>query len=64
MTASLTAPRILLLDNYDSFTYNLYQYLLMQGAEVDVARNDQVTVDQVREGGYDVIVISPGPSRT
>jgi anthranilate synthase/aminodeoxychorismate synthase-like glutamine amidotransferase len=59
----MTAPRILLLDNYDSFTYNLYQFLLMQGAEVDVARNDQITVEAVRAGGYDGIVISPGPSR-
>jgi anthranilate synthase component II len=59
----MTAPRILLLDNYDSFTYNLYQFLLVLGAEVDVVRNDETTVKAIREGGYDGIVISPGPSR-
>jgi anthranilate synthase/aminodeoxychorismate synthase-like glutamine amidotransferase len=59
----MSAPRILLLDNYDSFTYNLYQFLLMAGAEVDVARNDEITVDAIRAGAYDGIVISPGPSR-
>jgi anthranilate synthase component 2 len=55
--------RILLVDNYDSFTYNLYQYLAILGAEVEVVRNDEVTVEQVRERGVDGIVISPGPSR-
>jgi anthranilate synthase component II len=59
----MTAPRVLLLDNYDSFTYNLYQFLLMAGATVDVVRNDEITVDAIRAGGYDGIVISPGPSR-
>ncbi len=59
----MSAPRILLLDNYDSFTYNLYQFLLVLGAEVTVARNDEITVDEIRAGGYDGIVISPGPSR-
>jgi anthranilate synthase component 2 len=59
----MSAPRILLLDNYDSFTYNLYQFLLVLGAEVSVARNDEITVDEIRAGAYDGIVISPGPSR-
>ena len=59
----MSAPRILLLDNYDSFTYNLYQFLLVLGAEVDVARNDEITVDAIAAGAYDGIVISPGPSR-
>ena len=59
----MSAPRILLLDNYDSFTYNLYQFLLVLGAEVDVARNDEITVATIAAGGYDGIVISPGPSR-
>jgi anthranilate synthase component 2 len=59
----VTGPRILLLDNYDSFTYNLYQFLLMAGAEVDVVRNDETTVDEVATSRYDGIVISPGPSR-
>lgn len=55
--------RILLLDNYDSFTWNLYQLLAGMGAAVDVVRNDAVTVDQVAARAYDAVVISPGPSR-
>jgi anthranilate synthase component 2 len=53
--------RILLLDNYDSFTYNLYQYLSELGADVDVRRNDEMEVDDVRALVPDKIVISPGP---
>ena len=52
---------ILLLDNYDSFTYNLYQYLSELGAGVSVYRNDEIEVDQIRELAPDRIVISPGP---
>jgi anthranilate synthase component 2 len=59
----MSGPRILLLDNYDSFTYNLYQFLLMAGAEVEVARNDETTVDAVAAYRWDGIEISPGPSR-
>jgi anthranilate synthase component II len=55
--------RILLLDNYDSFTYNLYQYLCELGAGVDVARNDEISVDEISARTPDGIVISPGPSR-
>ena len=55
--------RVFLLDNYDSFTYNLVHLLARIGAEVTVARNDQVTVDEVRAMDADAIVISPGPSR-
>jgi anthranilate synthase/aminodeoxychorismate synthase-like glutamine amidotransferase len=51
----------LLLDNYDSFTYNLYQYLSELGAEVAVRRNDQVTLDEIEAMQPDSIVISPGP---
>lgn len=51
----------LLIDNYDSFTYNLYQYLAELGADVTVRRNDQVTVDEIRQMAPDHIVISPGP---
>ena len=51
----------LLIDNYDSFTYNLYQYLAELGAEVVVRRNDQVTLDDCRALKPDHIVISPGP---
>jgi anthranilate synthase component 2 len=52
---------ILLIDNYDSFTFNLYQYLCELGAEVLVRRNDQITVNEVRELTPERIVISPGP---
>ncbi|HEY8448236.1 MAG TPA: aminodeoxychorismate/anthranilate synthase component II [Thermomicrobiales bacterium] len=52
---------ILLLDNYDSFTYNLFQYLSELGAEVVVARNDQITLDEIEAMAPDRIVISPGP---
>lgn len=54
---------ILLLDNYDSFTFNLYQALTQLGADVEVVRNDQTTVDEIeaRLGEIDGIVISPGP---
>lgn len=53
--------RVLLLDNYDSFTYNLFQYLSELGAAVEVHRNDEIEVDQIRELAPDKIVISPGP---
>ena len=52
---------IILIDNYDSFTYNLVQYLGELGANVDVHRNDQITVNQVLAAKPDGIVISPGP---
>ncbi len=52
---------ILLIDNYDSFTYNLYQYLTELGARVDVRRNDAVTVRDVEKLHPEKIVISPGP---
>ena len=52
---------ILVLDNYDSFTYNLVQILGQLGAEVEVRRNDQVTVDDVAAMAPERIVISPGP---
>jgi anthranilate synthase component II len=52
---------ILLIDNYDSFTYNLFQYLSELGAEVEVVRNDQVTVEDIDVMSPDKVVISPGP---
>ena len=52
---------ILVLDNYDSFTYNLVQYLGELGAEVKVVRNDEVSVDEVALLQPARIVISPGP---
>lgn len=53
---------LLLIDNYDSFTYNLYQYLSELGAEVTVARNNKITLMDVEEMAPERIVISPGPS--
>ena len=52
---------IFVLDNYDSFTYNLVQYLGELGADVEVARNDAVTVEDVLAMAPDGVVISPGP---
>ncbi len=54
---------ILMIDNFDSFTYNLVQYLEMGGAEVSVYRNNAVTVDEIRALAPNGIVISPGPGR-
>lgn len=54
---------IVLIDNYDSFTYNLYQYLAELGADVAVYRNDALSVDEVEALGPGAIVISPGPGR-
>ena len=52
---------ILMIDNYDSFTYNVVQYLGELKANVEVARNDQITIDDIIEMNPDSIVISPGP---
>ena len=52
---------LLLIDNYDSFTYNLYQYLSELGTEITVRRNDQITLDEIAALQPDHIVISPGP---
>jgi anthranilate synthase/aminodeoxychorismate synthase-like glutamine amidotransferase len=53
--------RVLVIDNYDSFTYNLVQFLGELGAEVDVVRNDKADVAELLERGADRLVISPGP---
>jgi len=53
--------RVLLIDNYDSFTWNLVHYLGSLGADVDVHRNDKITVDEVIAANPDAIVLSPGP---
>ena len=53
--------KLLVIDNYDSFTYNLVQYLGELGASSDVVRNDEITVEDVGRRGADAIVISPGP---
>jgi len=52
---------LLLIDNYDSFTYNLYQYLAEIGAEIQVRRNDRISVREIEELNPTKIVISPGP---
>ena len=53
---------LLMIDNYDSFTYNLYQYLSELGAEVTTVRNDKITLEDIESMAPDGIVISPGPS--
>ena len=53
--------RVLLLDNYDSFTYNLYHYFSSLGCLVEVYRNDKISIKQIEKKNYKKIVISPGP---
>src|ERR1700727_2223110 len=53
--------RVLVIDNYDSFTYNLVQYLGELGAELEVVRNDHATIDELLLRGYDRVIVSPGP---
>lgn len=52
---------ILLIDNYDSFTYNIYQYLSELGHSVKVVRNDKITIEEIEGLGCSAIIISPGP---
>ena len=54
---------ILLIDNYDSFTYNIYQYLLELGADVKVVRNDKITIEEAAELKPEKLLLSPGPGR-
>ncbi len=56
-------PRLLMIDNYDSFAYNLFQYLGELGAEVEVVRNDDAPLDELVRRDPDGLVISPGPGR-
>ena len=56
--------KILLIDNYDSFTFNLYHYLSSLKTKVDVIRNDEITENQIIKKKYSKIVISPGPGNT
>ena len=53
--------KILLIDNYDSFTYNLYHYLSALNCKVDVFRNDKIKISEIKKNKYQKIVISPGP---
>ena len=52
---------ILLIDNYDSFTYNLYQYIGTFTSDIQVVRNDKITIQEIRELKPEKIVLSPGP---
>ena len=52
---------ILMIDNYDSFTYNIVQYLCELGADVDVRRNDEITIEEIEKAAPEKIVVSPGP---
>ena len=57
----MAQPHVVIVDNYDSFTYNLFQYLAEAGAKVDVFRHDQITVQGIRDLAPTHLVISPGP---
>ncbi|PHH62690.1 hypothetical protein CDD81_6759 [Ophiocordyceps australis] len=56
-----TASNLILIDNYDSFTWNIYQYLVLEGATVHVFRNDQITLEELIEKKPTQLIISPGP---
>ena len=56
-----TASNVILIDNYDSFTWNVYQYLILEGAKVTVFRNDQITVEDLIVKNPTQLVVSPGP---
>ena len=53
--------KFLIIDNYDSFVYNIAQYLGELGVRCDVIRNDKITIKEIEQTGYDAIIISPGP---
>lgn len=55
------ATNLILIDNYDSFTWNVYQYLVLEGAKVSVFRNDEITLEELIKKGPTQLVISPGP---
>lgn len=56
-----TASNLVFIDNYDSFTWNIYQYLVLEGATVHVYRNDKITLDELIAKNPTQLVISPGP---
>ena len=53
--------KFLIIDNYDSFVYNIAQRLGELGINSDVIRNDKITIDEIKKGNYNAIIISPGP---
>ena len=55
------ASNLILIDNYDSFTWNVYQYLVLEGASVTVFRNDEITLEELIQKAPTQLVISPGP---
>src|ERR1700753_726352 len=55
------ASNLVLLDNYDSFTWNVAQYLTLEGANVTVYRNDEITLDELKQKNPTQLVVSPGP---
>ena len=61
MSVRAESMNVLVIDNYDSFTYNLVQYLGELGADVHTVRNDRATVDELLADGYERCVVSPGP---
>jgi anthranilate synthase / indole-3-glycerol phosphate synthase / phosphoribosylanthranilate isomerase len=56
-----TASNVILIDNYDSFTWNVYQYLILEGATVTVYRNDEISLDDLIAKNPTQLVVSPGP---
>ena len=56
-----STPRVLMIDNFDSFTYNIVQYLSELGAEVLTVRNDAITLEQIEALGASHLVLGPGP---
>ncbi len=56
-----SGPRVLMIDNYDSFTFNLVQYLGELHADLHVVRNDQAAIEELLDGEWDAVVVSPGP---
>ena len=57
----MTVPNVLMIDNYDSFTWNVVQYLWELGAEVAVTRNDEITTDEISAAAPSLLCVSPGP---
>lgn len=57
----MSSPRLLLIDNYDSFAHNLARYATLAGARVDIVRNDACTIQDIEAGAPDGIILSPGP---
>ncbi|MEE1336718.1 glutamine amidotransferase-related protein, partial [Methanobrevibacter sp.] len=54
---------ILLIDNYDSFSYNLYQLIGQVNPDIKVSRNDRITIDEIKELNPEAIILSPGPGK-